>query len=158
MIVQFRIARGDVSRHAFAEAEFCKQTKCGGEALFAVQAFFGGCGERGRVGSGGDLDFGCESFRRHENLDRAVQIGWTSGGSGSRSGWQGSSMTNEAPGADPLPSGALTVMVPPCLSMISLLTHRPRPVPMSFLVVENGSKIRERCSGATPGPSSSITS
>jgi hypothetical protein len=85
MIVKLRIARRDVPGNSFGEAKLCEQPKCGSEALFAVQAFFGYGRECGRVGSAGadDLDFGCESFRRHENLDSVVQIGWTSGGSGS---------------------------------------------------------------------------
>jgi len=33
-----------------------------------------------------------------------------------------------------------TPMVPPCLSTICLVTHRPRPVPTAPLVVKNGSK------------------
>src|SRR5271154_6420251 len=51
-----------------------------------------------------------------------------------------------------------TCTLPPCRCAISLHTHNPRPVPTSFLVVKNGSKIRLMFSGAIPGPSSSTFS
>src|SRR4051812_35460058 len=53
---------------------------------------------------------------------------------------QGRWITNAAP--PPLfPLHEPTRMLPPCRSMISRVTHSPSPVPTSFLVVKNGSKI-----------------
>src|ERR1035437_346858 len=43
-------------------------------------------------------------------------------------------------------------MLPPCFSMICLLTHRPRPVPVPSLVVKRGSNMREAVSGLIPLP------
>ena len=64
---------------------------------------------------------------------------------------------NTAP-FDPLPVSECAYTLPPCRCAISLHTHNPSPVPTSFLVVKNGSKIRFKFSGAIPGPSSSILS
>ena len=43
---------------------------------------------------------------------------------------------------------------PWCLFTMLVQTQRPRPVPTSFLVVKNGSKIFGRTDGGMPGPES----
>src|SRR5262249_45030031 len=37
MVEHFRVARGDVSRHAFIKPEFGEEAECGGQSLFSVQ-------------------------------------------------------------------------------------------------------------------------
>jgi hypothetical protein len=45
---------------------------------------------------------------------------------------------------------------PPFLRTVSFTSHKPRPVPVSDLVVKNGSHIFSLCSGDMPGPESAI--
>ena len=48
MIEPFGIASRDVARDAFVESESRKKAERGGEHSLAMQALFGGSGERGR--------------------------------------------------------------------------------------------------------------
>src|SRR5438045_9645107 len=52
-------------------------------------------------------------------------------------------------------SGLLFTRIEPwCLSTMPLHSHKPSPVPTSFLVVKNGSKISDRTAFGIPGPES----
>src|SRR5436309_4089397 len=56
----------------------------------------------------------------------------------------------------PLPSSDWMLIVPPASQMIDRQIVNPRPLPFG-LVVKNGSRTRERCSGAIPDPPSVMT-
>src|SRR5690606_27480764 len=101
----------------------------------AAQQVGGGLGEDGLVVGEEDA-----SHRTHA---------WCSPGSGSS---KGRVTTKRAP-----PSRASsTVIAPPAAGTLRATTARPSPMPLFSalvpLVVKNGSKIRSRSGGGTPGP------
>src|SRR4029077_14574085 len=58
--------------------------------------------------------------------------------------------TNVAP--VPGPSAPRTAIAPPCASTMALQIASPTPLDVEPLPRENGSKMRSRSSGSTPGP------
>lgn len=50
----------------------------------------------------------------------------------------------------------LTLILPRCLEIIPILSHKPNPEPFSSFVVKKGSKIFRRISAVIPIPGSTI--
>jgi hypothetical protein len=67
---------------------------------------------------------------------------------------RGNLMVNVAPRNSFSSARGLTVIVPPCRSIISFATHKPSPIPVPRFLEKNGSKILLTSSAAIPGPSS----
>lgn len=83
-----------------------------------------------------------------------VEITWLSGsGAVMISGSSGKNSSKIVPDLPPSSSEWLRTRIDPlCFTTISELTHKPNPVPVTSLVVKNGSKMCFRTAAVIPEP------